>query len=51
MNNKHFLGKRVSSFEAYDTVGPITGIALLIDDNNEIVAGTDDGYVMEIELK
>ena len=49
MNNKHFLGKRVSSFEAYDTVGPITGIALLIDDDNEIIAGTDDGYVMEIE--
>ena len=49
MNNKHFLGKRVSSFEVYDTVGPITGVALLIDDNNEIVAGTDDGYVMEIE--
>ena len=49
MNNKHFLGKRISSFEVYDTVGPITGVALLIDDNNEIVAGTDDGYVMEIE--
>ena len=49
MNNKHFLGKRVSSFEVYDTVGPITGIALLVDDDNEIIAGTDDGYVMEIE--
>ena len=49
MNNKHFLGKRVASFEAYDAVGPITGIALLIDDDNEIIAGTDDGYVMEIE--
>lgn len=49
MNGKHYIGKRVSSFENYNTVGPITGVALLLDDKNEILAGSETGYVIEIE--
>lgn len=49
MNNKYRVGKRVSSFEAYNEVGPITGISLLLDSNNEIVSGSDDGYMLEVE--
>lgn len=48
MNGKHFVGRRVSSFEAYDTTEPITGVVLLLDDETEVMAGTDDGYIMEI---
>lgn len=46
---KFFVGKRVSDFEAYSEVGPITGIALVVDRNNEYQAGDQAGYVMEIE--
>lgn len=49
MNSKQYVGKRVSSLEEYDSVGPITGIALVIDDNNEYLAGDQNGYVLEVE--
>lgn len=49
MDNKHFVGKRVSSLETYNAIGPITGVALVVDENNEYQAGNDSGYVMEIE--
>lgn len=49
MNAKQYVGKRVSSFEEYDSVGPITGIALVIDENNEYLAGDQNGYVLEVE--
>lgn len=49
MDNKFFVGKRVSSLETYNAVGPITGVALVVDENTEYMAGTDDGYVIEIE--
>lgn len=48
MNDKHYIGKRVSTFEAYNSIGPISGIALLVDDRNEIFAGSDEGYVLEV---
>ncbi len=48
MNNKHIVGKRISSFELYDKLGPITGIALLLDDENELIAGDDTGYMLEV---
>lgn len=48
MNNKHYIGKRVSTFEAYNSIGPISGIALLLDDQNEIFAGSDEGYILEV---
>ena len=48
MNKKHFIGKRISSFEEYELIGPITGVALLLDDENEILAGDDSGYMMEV---
>lgn len=49
MNEKHFVGSKVSSFERYDDIGPITGIALVVDDENEYQAGNQTGYVLEIE--
>lgn len=49
MNGKHYIGKRVDSFEAYDVVGPITGVAVIVDSDNEYQAGDQTGYVLEIE--
>lgn len=49
MNVKHYLGKHISSCEHYDEVGPITGVILNIDDNSYYEAGSEDGYVMEID--
>lgn len=48
MNNKHYVGKRISAFELYDEIGPITGVALLLDDENELLAGDDSGYMIEV---
>ncbi len=48
MNGKHFVGRRVSSLEFYDDIGSVTGVALLLDDNNEILSGNESGYVLEI---
>lgn len=48
MNNQYDIGKRISSFELYDKIGPITGVALLLDDENELIAGDDSGYMLEI---
>ena len=47
MNNKHYIGRAVHSLEHYDKIGPITGVSILVDDNNEYVAGDMTGYVFE----
>ena len=47
MNNKHYIGRDVRSLEHYDKVGPITGVSILVDENNEYVAGDMTGYVFE----
>jgi hypothetical protein len=49
MNSKHYVGKRVSSLEFYDEIGPITGVAMILDDENEIFSGDESGYVLEME--
>lgn len=49
MNDTHNIGKRVSGFESYNPVGPITGIDLIIDDSNKFTSGNDEGYVLEIQ--
>lgn len=49
MNEKYYIGKRASSFEVYDNVGPITGVALIVDEENEYIAGDDSGYVLELD--
>ena len=49
MDNKFFVGKRVSSLEIYNAVGPITGIALVVDENSEYIAGDDSGYMLEVD--
>lgn len=49
MNSKHYIGTRVSSLDLYDEIGPITGVAMLLDDGNEIFAGNESGYVLEME--
>ena len=47
MNNKHYIGRDVRSLEHYDKIGPITGVSILVDENNEYVAGDMNGYVFE----
>ena len=37
MNNKHYIGRDVRSLEHYDKIGPITGVSILVDENNEYV--------------
>lgn len=49
MNQSHYIGKKVSGFERYNEIGPITGISLAVDDENEYRAGTDTGYVLEVD--
>ena len=47
MNGKHYVGRDVRSLEHYDKIGPITGVSILIDEENEYVAGDMTGYVFE----
>ena len=47
MNNKHYIGRDVRSLEHYDKIGPITGVSILVDEDNEYVAGDMTGYVFE----
>lgn len=49
MNGRHYLGQRVSSFERYSDVGPITGVQLLVDQNTEYTAGDSSGYVLTVQ--
>lgn len=49
MNGSHYLGKRVSDLALYDKIGPITGVALIVDEENEVFSGNDSGYVLEAE--
>lgn len=51
MNNTHDIGRRVSSHEWYDEIGPITGVSLLVDDETEIISGDDSGYMLEVDCK
>lgn len=47
-SNVFDVGRQVSSVELYDEIGPITGVALIVDDENEYRSGNDSGYVMEV---
>lgn len=49
MNGTHYLGQRVSSFERYSDIGPITGVQLLVDQNTEYTAGDSSGYVLTVQ--
>lgn len=48
MNGKHYIGRRVSHIEKYDETSPISGVALLLDENNQILAGDQNGFVLDI---
>ena len=48
MNGKYFVGKKVSSFEAYHPEDPITGVRLTVDQSNAYFAGDMDGNVWEM---
>jgi hypothetical protein len=49
MNAKQFLGQKVSSFQEYDTLGPVTGVSVAVDDSQEYRAGDDSGYVLDVD--
>ena len=48
MNNKRYVGRRISRFESYGQTRPIDGIALVVDGDNEYRAGDQSGYVLEV---
>ena len=48
MNGKQYVGRRISRFEAYGQTRPIDGVALVVDEENEYLAGDQSGYVLEI---
>lgn len=51
MNNKQYVGTKaeLNSFVRYNDVGPIDGIRLIVDDDNEYQAGNMNGYVLDVE--
>ena len=49
MNGKYYIGKKVSSFEAYHPEDPITGVQLTVDQSNAYFAGDMDGNVWEMQ--
>ena len=49
MNGKHYIGRRVSRFESHGATGPVTGVSLVVDEENEYFAGDRTGRVMEIQ--
>lgn len=49
MNGKHYIGRRASSFDLYDELGPVTGVEFFVDDENVYFAGSRDGYVIVAE--
>lgn len=49
MNEKHYIGTRASSLTNYDEIGPITGVLLVVSNNNEYYQSGDyTGYVLTI---
>jgi len=49
MNNKHLVGKHISSFELYDANGPITGVSLFLSEETKpIDVGDATGYVLDV---
>lgn len=49
MNEKHYIGMQVSSLTDYDVIGPITGVLLVVSENNEYYQSGDyTGYVLTV---
>lgn len=48
MNNKFYIGDRAASFEAYNEIGPITSVSVIVDDDTEYLSGSKDGFVLEV---
>lgn len=49
MNNSYNALRNVTSFRNNGKSQPISGIELMVDENNMYFAGNDDGYVMSID--
>lgn len=49
MNGKQYIGKRVSSFERLTDSQSYTGVAVVVDDEHEYLAGDQSGNVLEVE--
>lgn len=45
----HRVGKNVSQFSTFDASGPISGIRLLVDNENSVFAGSEAGYVLSAD--
>lgn len=52
MNQSHFLGKTVHSFKDVGNIGPIAGVAVVIDNEHEYTAYANadkSGYILTVE--
>ena len=49
MPEKFYLGNRALSLERSKKFSAVTGVRMLVDDETEVNAGTDTGYVWEID--
>lgn len=49
MNGKIYVGRNVGSFRKYNPESPVTGVRLLVDDENGFEAGDMSGNVWEME--
>lgn len=53
MNGNQFIGMRVSEFQRYNDIGPIMGVAVIVDEEHEYQYPSRDtlttkDYVLEV---
>lgn len=48
MNNKFYIGKRITDFEQYNSIGPITGVDIIVSDNEFYASGDTSGYTLTV---
>jgi len=49
MNASYYVGDKISSFERYNDIGPITGVTILVNADTEYQAGDSRGYVLTLQ--
>lgn len=49
MNGNYYVGQQISNLTGYDTIGPITGVTLVVNNDTQYTAGILTGYVITVD--
>lgn len=51
MNSKFYVGRRITDFEQYNSIGPVTGAEVIVSDSEFYASGDTSGYTLTVQCR